>query len=59
MLRLGPLKFLEKIALKSPLVFWAPLASNLYHDFFWYPLIGRARINRFKKTEWGKLFERY
>lgn len=59
MLRLGPLKFLEKIALKSPLVFWAPLASNLYHDFFWYPLIGRARIKRFKETEWGKLFEKY
>ncbi|MDP2960788.1 MAG: DUF362 domain-containing protein [candidate division Zixibacteria bacterium] len=59
MLRLGPLKFLEKVALKSPLVFWAPLASNLYHDYFWYPLIGRARINQFKRTEWGKLFERY
>jgi uncharacterized protein (DUF362 family) len=59
MLRLGPLRFLEKIALKSPLVFWAPLASNLYHDYFWYPLIGRARINRFKKTEWGRLFEKY
>jgi uncharacterized protein (DUF362 family) len=59
MLRLGPLRFLEKVALKSPLVFWAPMASNLYHDYFWYPMIGRARINRFKKTEWGKLFERY
>lgn len=59
MLRLGPLRFLEKVALKSPLVFWAPMASNLYHDYFWYPLIGRARINRFRKTEWGKLFERY
>lgn len=59
LLRLGPLRFLEKIALKSPLSFWAPVASNLYHDLLWYPLIGRVRINRFKKTEWGKLFERY
>lgn len=59
LLRLGPLRFLEKIALKSPLSFWAPIASNFYHDLLWYPLIGRARINRFKKTEWGKLFERY
>jgi len=59
MLRLGPLRFLEKIALKSPLSFWAPFASNLYHDFLWYPLIGRARINQFKKTEWGRLFEKY
>ncbi|HVP35672.1 MAG TPA: DUF362 domain-containing protein [Terriglobales bacterium] len=59
MLRLGPLRFLEKIVLKSPLMFWAPMASNLYHDYFWYPLIGRARINQFKKTDWGKLFEKY
>jgi uncharacterized protein (DUF362 family) len=59
MLRLGPLRFLETVALKSPLVFWAPMASNLYHDYFWYPLIGRARINKFKKSDWGKLFERY
>lgn len=59
MLRLGPLRFLEKVVLKSPLVFWAPMASNIYHDYLWYPLIGRARINRFRKTEWGKLFERY
>ena len=59
LLRLGPLRFLENIALKSPLAFWAPLASNLYHDLLWYPITGRARINKFKKTEWGKLFEKY
>ncbi len=59
LLRLGPLRFLEKIALKSPLAFWAPAASNLYHDLLWYPIVGRGRINKFKKTEWGKLFERY
>jgi uncharacterized protein (DUF362 family) len=59
LLRLGHLKFLERIALQSPLVFWAPLASNIYHDLIWYPTIGRSRIKRFMETEWGKLFERY
>jgi uncharacterized protein (DUF362 family) len=60
MLRKGPLRFLEKIALHSPLVVWAPAASNIYHDLLWYPLIGRARIARFRKTDWGRLFdERY
>jgi uncharacterized protein (DUF362 family) len=59
MLRLGPLRFLEKIALQSPLMFWAPLASNLYHDGFWYPVIGRRRIERFMETEWGKLWRDY
>jgi len=59
MLRIGPLRFLEGILLKSPLVGWAPFASNLYHDILWYPTIGRRLINEFKKTEWGRLFERY
>jgi hypothetical protein len=59
MLRLGALRFLEKIALHSPLIFWAPMASNIYHDWIWYPLIGRQRIRQFMKTEWGKLFRSY
>jgi uncharacterized protein (DUF362 family) len=59
MLRLGPLRFLEKLALHSPLAFWAPMASNLYHDVFWYPTIGRRKIERFNGTEWGKLWREY
>ena len=59
MLRLGALRFLERIALHSPFVFWAPLASNLYHDCFWYPTIGKWRIRKFMKTEWGKLLRTY
>lgn len=59
MLRRGPLRFLERISLHSPLAFWAPMASNLYHDFFWYPLIGRTRIRAFKRTDWGRLWKTY
>jgi uncharacterized protein (DUF362 family) len=59
MLRKGPLKFLEHLALHTPLVAWAPFASNLYHDFLWYPSIGRKRIRKFMKTDWGKLFQKY
>jgi uncharacterized protein (DUF362 family) len=59
MLRKGPLRFLERIALHSPLVVWAPFASNLYHDWFWYPLIGKRRIRAFSRTPWGRLFESY
>jgi len=59
MLRTGALRFLEKIALHSPLVFWAPMASNIYHDYIWYPTIGRSIIRKYSKTEWGRLFERY
>jgi uncharacterized protein (DUF362 family) len=59
LLRKGFLRFLEKPLLHSPLVVWAPLASNIYHDLIWYPLIGKRRIKEFMKTEWGKLFEKY
>lgn len=59
MLRLGPLRFLEKILLHSPLVVWAPAASNFYHDFLWYPTIGRRRIRAFARTPWGQLFDAY
>jgi uncharacterized protein (DUF362 family) len=56
-LRRGFLKSLERIALHSPLVVWAPFASNVYHDLLWYPTIGRARIARFRTTSWGRLFD--
>jgi uncharacterized protein (DUF362 family) len=60
MLRRGPLRFLERVALHSPLVVWAPMASNIYHDLMWYPTVGRARIASFRRTGWGRLFdERY
>jgi uncharacterized protein (DUF362 family) len=59
MLRLGPLRFLEKAALHSPLAFWAPMASNIYHDVFWYPTVGRRKIEKFNRTEWGKLWREY
>jgi uncharacterized protein (DUF362 family) len=57
MLRRGPLRFLEKVALHSPLVVWAPMASNFYHDLLWYPTIGRRRIARFRTTPWGRFFD--
>ena len=59
MLRKGPLQFLEKIALHSPLVVWAPMASNIYHDWIWYPTVGKSIIRKFSKTEWGQLFKKY
>ncbi|MBN1351162.1 DUF362 domain-containing protein [candidate division KSB1 bacterium] len=59
LLRRGALRFLEKPALHSSLAAWAPLASNLYHDFFWYPIIGKSRIRKFMQSEWGRLLQTY
>lgn len=59
MLRVGFLRFLERILLRSPLVVWAPFASNVYHDWMWYPTVGRHRIKAFEKTDWGELWLKY
>ncbi len=59
MLRKGPLRFLERALLHGPLFAWAPFASNLWHDGIWYPTVGRARIARFRRTDWGRLRESY
>ncbi len=55
----GPLKPLERLLLRSPLVPWAYLASNLYHNVFWMNLIGRRRVRKALKTDWGRLFQSY
>jgi uncharacterized protein (DUF362 family) len=59
MIRKGFLRPLERLLLHSPLMVWAPFASNVYHDAVWYPTIGQARIREFMRTEWGALFARY
>jgi len=59
MIRKGFLRPLERILLHSPLMVWAPFASNVYHDAVWYPTVGRARIREFMRTEWGQLFRKY
>jgi uncharacterized protein (DUF362 family) len=59
LIRRGPLRPLKRLLLHSPLMVWAPFASNVYHDWLWYPTIGRARIRAFAATPWGRLFARY
>jgi uncharacterized protein (DUF362 family) len=34
-------------------------ASEFYHDKLWYPTIGQSKIEQFRKTEWGALFDKY
>ena len=55
----GPLKPLENMLLRSPLVPWAFAASNIYHNDYWLRFIGRRRIREAMKTGWGRLFESY
>jgi uncharacterized protein (DUF362 family) len=59
MIRKGFLRPFERLLLHSPLMVWAPFASNVYHDMMWYPTIGQSRIREFMRTEWGALFRKY
>ncbi|MEA1978141.1 MAG: DUF362 domain-containing protein [Chloroflexota bacterium] len=55
----GPLKPLEKLLLQSPLVPWSYFASNFYHNVYWYPFVGRKRVEAALENPWGKLFKDY
>ena len=55
----GPLKPLEKPLLQSPLVPWSFFASNFYHNVYWYPFVGRPRVQEALNTKWGRLFQQY
>jgi len=55
----GPLKPLENMLLRSPIVPWSYAASRLYHDGYWYPVNGKPRVRDIMKTGWGQLFSAY
>jgi len=55
----GPLKPLENILLRTFIVPWSYIASISYHDWYWYPFIGRRRVKEMMNTGWGKLFQNY
>jgi uncharacterized protein (DUF362 family) len=55
----GPLKRIQKLFFHTPLVNLFVFGSAFYHDFLWYPVLGRATVSRWKRTEWGRLFDSY
>ncbi len=55
----GPLKPLENLLLRSPLVPWSYFASNFYHNVYWYPFVGRKYVQAALDTKWGQLFKHY
>jgi uncharacterized protein (DUF362 family) len=55
----GPLKPFEKLLLQTPLVPWSYFASNFYHNVYWYPFVGRPRVEAALETKWGQLFKAY
>jgi uncharacterized protein (DUF362 family) len=52
-------KPLHHFLFNSPIFKTFIFASEFYHDRLWYPMTGKKKINEFKETQWGKLFDRY
>jgi predicted butyrate kinase (DUF1464 family) len=38
---------------------WSYFASNFYHNVYWYPFVGRPRVEAALQTKWGQLFRQY
>ncbi len=55
----GPLKPFEHLLLRTPLVPWSFFASNFYHNVYWYPFVGRKRVESALNTQWGQFFKHY
>ena len=53
----GALKPFENLLLRSPIVPWSYFASNFYHNVYWYPFVGRPRVEAALDTKWGRLFQ--
>jgi uncharacterized protein (DUF362 family) len=56
----GPLKGLQKLFFRTPLVHAFILGSETYHDYYRWPVKDRQVFEEWKKTTgWGKLFTTY
>jgi uncharacterized protein (DUF362 family) len=55
----GPLKPMEHLLLRTPIVPWSYTASRAYFDGFWYPFVGNRRVQKALETKWGRLFAGY
>ncbi len=55
----GMLKRPLEWSLKTWLAPWSYVASIAYHDWFWYPLLGKGALQKALESPWGRLFENY
>ncbi len=57
--RKGALSFIEPFLYHGPLFNLCIAGSEIYHDLFWYNLVGKKRIKEFMNTKWGQKFKSY
>jgi hypothetical protein len=56
----GPTRFLQKLIMRTPLVFFPIMVSEVNHDYIHWPFKERFIYEKWRKeTEWGKMFADY
>lgn len=56
----SPLKKIQKLFFRTPLVYLFVFGSHFYHDKVWWPLVGRRIMEAIQaNTEWGRFFADY
>ena len=56
----GPLKRFQKVFFHTPIVHAFVMGSELYHDYYRWPIKDRLVFEKWRRTtEWGKLFDEY
>jgi len=56
----SPLKKYQKFFFHTPLVYLFVFASSFYHDYIWWPLVGKKIQKTIElNTKWGKFFHEY
>lgn len=61
LLRKGTMRFkqIHRFLFHSPVFKIFILASAVYHDYIWYPTVGKYRIWKFMQSNWGELWKKY
>lgn len=55
----GKLKRPIEWSLKTWLAPWSYIASVIYHDSYWYPMLAAEMMHPVMSTEWGRLFRNW
>jgi len=55
----GPLKKPIEWSLKTVLAPWSYIASVVYHDSFWYPVLAKRKMADVLGSVWGRLFRHW
>ncbi|MDD2621166.1 MAG: DUF362 domain-containing protein, partial [Syntrophomonadaceae bacterium] len=56
----SPLKFMQNLLFRTPLVNLFIFGSFFYHDYLWWPTKGKKRMEYVRKNfQWGQLFDKY